>query len=124
MRPIVSEGLRIDLEDASLAAVGRDASSLTLSFRSVRLQSPDAHAWEEGSVDVTLHDVLSESALHCTGGGLSTPVDFHTALPLDFVQSYDWDGATLDLQGTLRGEAWFVWTIRVARLEVRVVPPR
>jgi hypothetical protein len=111
----MSPGEFPDLEDAMVLRVDRAPGQVLLTLQ---LASMPRRA------RIRLRELRSESVFHWVGAGIAGDHP-DPALPLDFIQSWSWsrqDG-THNLQGTLRGDAWYEWEICAARIDWDVSDP-
>lgn len=100
----------IDLDNASVAAVSREASSVSIHIERASLKRAGASS----VVDVTLivEGVSSELAtLHLAHGATQT-LALDATPPLDLVEVWELRGGTLELEGYRRSEPWVTWIIQ------------
>jgi hypothetical protein len=110
VRPIIVGDTRYDLEDVEVESIDRHPETVSIVLRAVAVAAAGSTTWNRHRLELRLEGVESESAAHYVGNGISAPHP-DPAQPLDFVQTYDFDGRTLELEGQRRGESWFVWTL-------------
>ena len=102
-----------DLEDAQVVRIERGPRQILLTLQ---LRASPRRA------RVRLRGLRSESVFHWIGSGVAGD-DPDPSLPLDFIQTWSHEGDTLNLQGTLRGDAWYEWEISAARIDWDISGP-